>query len=120
MKATLHSCSPLIPSGIGSFTESLEFYTQQMGFVITWQDRTIAGIERDEIAFTVVENSTKEWVENSSFSIGVSNVDALHEEYQANCTSAHVGLLEIKVWGRREFHLIAPSGVCFQFYQQEV
>ena len=28
------------------------------------------------------------------------------------------GPLELKAWGRREFHLIAPSGVCFQFYQR--
>jgi hypothetical protein len=25
----------------------------------------------------------------------------------------------MKFWGRREFHMIVPSGVCLQFFQQE-
>jgi hypothetical protein len=25
----------------------------------------------------------------------------------------------VKAWGRREFHLIVPSGVCLQFYEDE-
>lgn len=25
-----------------------------------------------------------------------------------------------KPWGRSEFHLVVPSGVCFQFYEHEV
>jgi len=52
--------------------------------------------------------------ENASFSIGVSNLDALYEEYRG--IPARVGPLEMKSWGRREFHMIVPSGVCFQFY----
>jgi hypothetical protein len=25
----------------------------------------------------------------------------------------------VKPWGRREFHMIVPHGVCLQFYQAE-
>ena len=30
-----------------------------------------------------------------------------------------VGPLEQKSWGWREFHMIVPSGVCYQFYQRK-
>ncbi len=57
------------------------------------------------------------WADNASFSIGVSDLEALYQEYRN--ISGKVGALETKTWGRREFHLIVPSGVCFQFYQRE-
>jgi len=114
MKSTLQSITPLIPAGNNLATE-LDFYTQKMGFTVTWQNGGMAGIERDGIAFNLVENDTQAWVENSSFSIGVSGLEALYEEYRN--LSAQVGPLEMKFWGRREFHLIVPSGVCFQFYE---
>jgi hypothetical protein len=30
---------------------------------------------------------------------------------------ARISLPEMRPWGRREVHLIVPSGICFQFYQ---
>jgi hypothetical protein len=105
----------MIPSG-GSLAEALKFYTEQMGFSITWQSETGAGIARDRIAFNIVQNDNREWIDNSSYSIAVSNLDALYEEYRG--LPARVGPLEVKPWGRREFHMIVPSGVCLQFYQQ--
>lgn len=77
----------------------------------------MAGIERDGVTFNLVENSNRVWAENTSFSIGVSDLEALYEEYRI--ISAKVGALETKSWGRREFHLIAPPGVGFQFYQRD-
>lgn len=116
MKASFRSITPLIPSG-GSLADELAFYTEHMGFSIVWQGGSMAGIERDGIAFHLVENDSREWAENASFSIGVSGLDALYEEYRH--IPAKVGPLEMKSWGRREFHMIVPSGVCLQFYQQE-
>jgi hypothetical protein len=46
----------------------------------------------------------------------VSDLDALYDEYRG--IAAQVGPLEMKFWGRREFHMIVPSGVCLQFYEQ--
>ena len=77
----------------------------------------MAGMGRDEICFNLVENDNREWADNASFSIGVSNLDALYEEYRG--MTARVGPLEIKAWGRREFHVIVPFGVCLQFYCQK-
>jgi hypothetical protein len=115
-QALLQSVTPLIPAG-KSLAAELAFYTNELGFSITWQNGAMAGVERDGVAFNLIENDNQIWAENASFSIGVSDLETLYEEYR-HC-SAQVGKLEMKFWGRREFHLIAPSGVCFQFYQRE-
>jgi catechol 2,3-dioxygenase-like lactoylglutathione lyase family enzyme len=106
----------MIPTG-GSLEEALAFYTRQMGFAVVWRNGGTAGIRRDGIAFNLVENTSREWADNSSFSIGVSDLDALYQEYRD--LPANVGPLEMKFWGRREFHMIVPSGVCLQFFQEE-
>ena len=116
MKASLRSVTPMIPTG-GSLAEALAFYTAQMGFSIAWQAAGMAGIERDGIAFNLVVNDNRAWADNASFSIGVSDLDALYQEYRE--ITAKVGLLEQRSWGRREFHVIVPSGVCLQFYGDE-
>lgn len=103
----------MIPTG-GSLADALKFYKEQLGFSVTRQSDSLAGISRDSVSFNLVENSNKDWLENSSFSIGVSDLDALYEEFRS--TTARVGPLEVKPWGRREFHMIVPSGVCLQFY----
>jgi hypothetical protein len=113
--ATLLSLTPMIPTG-GSLVDALKFYTEQLGFSVVWEHGGMAGIERDSVSFNLVENDNQEWIRNSSFSIGVSDLDALYEEYRG-CTG-RVGPLERKAWGRREFHMIVPSGVCLQFYQR--
>jgi catechol 2,3-dioxygenase-like lactoylglutathione lyase family enzyme len=116
MQALLRSITPLIPTG-GSLDAALAFYTEHMGFSVVWQGGSMAGIERDDIAFNLVENDNQAWADNASFSIGVSDLEALYEEYRD--IPATVGPLETKSWCRREFHMIVPSGVCLQFYQQE-
>ncbi len=117
MKASFRSITPLIPAG-RSLAAELAFYTEHMGFSIVWQADKMAGIARDGISFNLVESDNPAWAENASFSIGVSNLDALYEEYRQ--IPARVGPLEDKPWGRREFHMIVPSGVCLQFYQSEI
>jgi hypothetical protein len=116
MKALLTSVTPLIPSG-GSLDDAILFYAEHMGFSIVWQGGNMAGIERDGVAFNLVENDDKSWADNASFSIGVVGLDALYQEYRH--MPARVGPLEPKPWGRVEFHVIVPSGVCFQFYERE-
>lgn len=115
IKSSFQSVTPLIPAG-GSMASALAFYTEQMGFSIVWQGGNMAGIVRDGIEFNLVVNANREWAENASFSIGVTDLEALYAEYQH--IPAKVGVPELKAWGRREFHLIAPSGVAFQFYQR--
>jgi hypothetical protein len=106
----------MVPTG-GPLAEALEFYTGQMGFSVQWTAEHGAGITRGAVAFNLVENSNREWIENTSLSIGVSGLEMLYNEYRA--IPANVGPLEMKAWGRREFHMIVPSGVCLQFYEQK-
>lgn len=114
MKASFVRVTPMIPAG-ASLAEALRFFTEEMGFTTLWQSESMAGIQRDGIDFHLVQNDVRAWADNASFSIAVTDLDALHAEY-ANI-AAKVGPLEPKPWGRREFHMILPSGVCFQFYQ---
>jgi catechol 2,3-dioxygenase-like lactoylglutathione lyase family enzyme len=116
MKASLRSLTPMIPAG-SSLADALAFYTAQMGFSVVWQTEGMAGVQRDAIAFNLVVNDNRAWADNASFSIGVSDLDALYQEYRE--IRAQVGPLEQKAWGRREFHVIVPSGVFLQFYQDE-
>ncbi|MEO5989290.1 MAG: VOC family protein [Candidatus Eisenbacteria bacterium] len=112
--AAFLTVTPLIPTGV-RLAEAVAFYTGQLGFAVTWQSDNMAGIRRGGVEFNLIENSDRAWADNASFSIGVDDLDALHEEYGA--VAARVGPLEEKGWGRREFHMIVPSGVCLQFYQ---
>ncbi|MBI3942655.1 MAG: hypothetical protein HY326_06530 [Chloroflexi bacterium] len=93
MKSTLRSITPLLPAG-NSLAAALAFYTEQLGFTIAWQDGGMAGIRRDNIAFNLVENDNRQWADNASFSIGVSDLEALYQEYRH--VAAHVGPLEMK------------------------
>jgi hypothetical protein len=113
--AAFLTVTPLVPAG-PSLADELRFYTEQLGFVVTWQGGSMAGVRRGQVEFNLIENNNQAWVENASFSIGVDDLDALYREYRG--VAAQVGPLEMKSWGRREFHLIVPSGVCFQFYQR--
>ncbi len=87
-----------------------------MGFEVTRQWESGAIIGRGHVSFMLVPNSNREWADNASFSIGVSDLEALYQEYKAR--GVPCGPLEMKFWGRREFHMIVPSGVCLQFFQQ--
>jgi hypothetical protein len=113
--STFLSITPMIPTG-GTLADALKFFQEEMGFSISWQAANMAGIKQGAVCFNLVENDNQQWAENASFSIGVSNLDQLYEEYRA--IRARIGPLEMKAWGRREFHVIVPSGVCFQFYAQ--
>ena len=76
----------------------------------------MAGIQRDGVSLNLVLNRNRIWADNASFSIAVTGLDALYEEYRG--ISARVGPLEMRPWGRREFHMIVPSGVCLQFHER--
>ncbi|MBI3714607.1 MAG: hypothetical protein HY255_01285 [Betaproteobacteria bacterium] len=114
-KATFITSTPLVPTGPASLAEALAFYRDQLGFAVTWQSDTMAGLQRGAVTLNLVVNSEPMCLVNASFSIGVDDLDALFAEYHQ--IPARIGPLEMKPWGRREFHMIVPSGVCLQFYR---
>jgi hypothetical protein len=109
------SVTPLVPAG-PSMDEALRLWVGHLGFHVTWQGPNMAGIERDGVAFNLVQNDDRQWAENSSFSIGVHGLVALYDAWVAS-VPARIGALERKPWDRVEFHMILPSGVCLQFYE---
>ncbi len=116
MAAQFQSVMPLIPTG-GTLAEALGFYRGQLGFDVTRQWESGAIIRRGNISFMLVPNINREWADNASFSIGVVDLQALYEEFRSRAVP--IGPLEEKFWGRREFHMVVPSGVCLQFFQQD-
>jgi hypothetical protein len=113
---TLRSITPLLPAG-DDLERGVRLFTEELGFVVTWQSGGMAGVRRGLVELHLVQNGNAAWAENASASIGVDDLAALYAEYRT--TSARVGPLELKSWGRREFHMILPSGVCLQFYQAD-
>jgi hypothetical protein len=111
---TLLAVTPLIPAG-PNLADGVQFFVEQLGFTVAWQGGGMAGVRRGRVEFNLVENGDRGWAENASASIGVDDLDALYGEYRS--AAATVGPLDVKSWGRREFHMILPSGVCLQFYQ---
>lgn len=113
-QATMLTVTPMVPAG-SSLADALRFYTEQLGFAITWEGGEMAGVRRGRVDLNLVQNATRAWAENASATIGVDDLEMLYGEYQG--VQAQVGPLEMKSWGRREFHIVLPSGVCLQFFQ---
>jgi catechol 2,3-dioxygenase-like lactoylglutathione lyase family enzyme len=108
--------TPLLPAG-PDLDAAVRFFVDELGFEVRWQGGSMAGVGRGQVEFNLVQNSDRRWAENASVSIAVDGLESLYAAYRG--CSAGVGPLERKVWGRREFHMILPSGVCLQFYQGE-
>ncbi len=114
---TFETITPLIPSG-KDFPEGLAFFIDELGFDCLWKSETMAGIRRGQVNFLLVQSADQHWADNTSASIGVRHLDRLYEKYKH--VPAEVGPLEMKAWGRREFHMRLPSGVCLQFYETAI
>jgi catechol 2,3-dioxygenase-like lactoylglutathione lyase family enzyme len=112
-RPVLGEITPFIPAG-SDLAGELAFYRDALGFELVWQDGDFAGIRRDGAGFILVRNDLRAWADNASFNIAVTGLDALYEEYRD--VAARLGPLEMKPWGRREFHMIVPSGVCLRFH----
>lgn len=111
--AALLSITPMSPGGPDIET-AVRFYVDHMGFEVVWRHGTMAGIRRGAIALNLVQNDEAAWAENTSYSIGTDDLEGLYEELKG---LPRVGPLEMKMWGRREFHVVDPIGVCWQFFQ---
>ena len=116
MPAHFVSATPLVCAG-PSLEDALRLYVGHLGFHVTWQAPGGAGVEREGVAFNLVQSNDRHWAENCSVSIGVRGLVSLYHEYEG--IPARMGPMEVKAWGRTEFHVILPSGVCLQFYEAE-
>jgi len=106
---------PLVPAG-PDLEEAIGFYVGQLGFSLTWRAGDMAGIKRGHVELNLVANTDPGWLANASFGMAVDDLEGFFAECQG--TTGRIGPLEVKAWGRREFHLIVPSGVCLQFFER--
>ena len=76
MNNDFQSVMPLIPTG-GTLAEALSFFTAQLGFETTRQWESGAIVRRGSVSFMLVPNNNREWADNASFSIGVTDLEAV-------------------------------------------
>ena len=53
------SVTPLLPAG-PSLDDALRLWVGHLGFHVTWQGPNMAGIERDGVAFNLIQNDNRE------------------------------------------------------------
>ena len=99
---TLNSIAPRF--AVGNLEQALAFYGQ-LGFAATYQDDGFAIVERDGIDLHL--NPSEEPPKRHSVCwIGVSNIEALYQEYlPTNAISSH---LVAQPWGLKEFSIRDP------------
>ena len=97
MPAHFQSVMPLIPTG-ASLAEALDFRTRQLGFDVARQWEGGAIIRRGDVSFMLVPNNNREWADSASFSIGVTDPQYLHDEFESRAVP--MGPLEMKLLGR--------------------
>jgi hypothetical protein len=89
---------------VGDLTLALAFYGQ-LGFATTYQDEGFALVTRDGISLHL-NPSDKPPVRHSVCWIGVTNIEALYQEYLS--TNAIVSPLVAQPWGFKEFSIRDP------------
>lgn len=102
-----------VPSG-PDFETAIQFYVE-IGFEVCWRDENLATLQKDDSRF-FLQNINNWGKGNFMMSLKVENVDDwwemlqplnLHERYEGVKLKAP----ENYPWGKREIHLIAPSGI---------
>lgn len=99
---TLNSIAPRFT--VGGLEQALAFYGQ-LGFATTYQDEGFAIVERDGIDLHL--NPSEEPPKRHSVCwIGVTNIEALYQEYLP--TNAIASPLVAQPWGLKEFSIRDP------------
>lgn len=113
MEAQFLAVTALVPAG-ANLEAALELY-RRLGFAVEWESPDMAGVRRGNVAFNLVRNDNHDWANNTSFSIGVTDLNALYEDYAK--LHLRIKAPALQPWGRLELHMLLPSGVCLQFYE---
>ncbi|WP_113638269.1 bleomycin resistance protein [Nubsella zeaxanthinifaciens] len=95
--------------------ETIQFYTQQMGFTFhnNWDGYLI--FSRDEIQIHLWPTSDEDVPKNTGCYVNVTEVDLLYAEYQAKALIHPNGKLESKPWGMRQFSILDNNGNIIHF-----
>ncbi|MEM6260867.1 MAG: VOC family protein [Bacteroidota bacterium] len=95
--------------------ESLKYYTEKLGFVVTFESPDYGIVMRDgvEIHFWLADD--KIYPESTSCYVRVEGIEALYEEVKAAVEIHPNGKLETKPWGQKEFAISDVHGNLLRF-----
>ena len=108
MPATLLSAIPVLPTL--DLAESLAFYRERLGFVVTFHYDDYAGLQRDGVQVHLWLCQDPELPKDTSCRFQVSGIDELYQAYHAQGVIHPNGALETKPWGFREFTALDGDG----------
>jgi uncharacterized glyoxalase superfamily protein PhnB len=96
-----------------NISETIDFYTQKLGFTEKLKMDGYAILSRDgsELHFWLC--TERHIAENTSCYVRVANIQALYEEFKAKGISIEPPL--VKLWGMEETYLIDPHGNLIKF-----
>jgi uncharacterized glyoxalase superfamily protein PhnB len=122
----LGKLTPMIPAG-SDIKAALDFYEQKLGFTATYKadDLSMIILQRSDVEIILQDSDDPHTASQTSFRIQLSDVAALHKEYQARDiapfaqgAAGGLGGLTMTPWGTREFAVRDLAGVCITFYQR--
>lgn len=102
---------------------SLSFFVR-LGFSLAFgaskENPHYAGIRRDSVELHLQWHDEEQWrydIDRPTYRFVVSDVDALHTEFQRNDSALQMTQVMNTAWATREFHLRDPDGNGLQFYR---
>jgi len=101
-----------------SVVESLEFYTQKLGFGDEWLFNLNYGGVRTPLELNFCYYDNPDFPKNYVMRFEVEDIQSHHQNCQQHGIVHPHGLLEQKPWGVQEFAVLDPSGVLIVFYQR--
>jgi catechol 2,3-dioxygenase-like lactoylglutathione lyase family enzyme len=109
----LKSATPILASL--NAEETIEFYTEKLGFtfISNWDGYVI--FSRDDISIHLWPTNIPELPKNTGCYIYVSEVDKLYAEYSALELVHPNGKLEIKPWKMKQFSVLDNNGNLISF-----
>ena len=120
-----HKLTPMIPAG-SDIRAALDFYERTLGFSVVYKSEDLGTIilMRGQVDILLTNFDDPHTASQTSLRIQVSEVDALHREYQSHAIppfeqlgGAGLGGLRDTPWGTREFAIRDLAGVCITFYE---
>ena len=107
---------PQVPSL--NVMESLEFYSQKLGFGDRWQFNQNYGGVRTPLELNFCYYDNPDFSQNYVMRFEVEDIQSHYQNCQQHGIVHPHGLLEQKPWGVQEFSVLDPSGVLIVFYQR--
>jgi uncharacterized glyoxalase superfamily protein PhnB len=114
MTSHIQSTIPVLASlNIG---ETIEFYTQKLGFTERLKMDGYAILSRDGAELHFWLCAERHIAENTSCYVRVADIQALYEEFNANGVSIEPP--SVKPWGMQEIYVIDPHGNLIKLGQE--